>query len=316
MSSIVDQILQRLGQPDLVQLLSEKVSGSELNSILLEVFNKKTAGINPAQLLHQYQLNRFVKPADLPALDLRRMELDLLELFSSFSFQPIELSPVAALGSCSAVASVDQKKVLTALRGTEVLADATNSIALHFSDLKKSRNLPGGDPAGKFRFSVIQRHLRTQAISAKGFTPHFKIACLVTCGSDSGSYTFERESLREHVTVMTSLYKEYYKVEQIRFRLLARSGYTNGQELLRHVGDFVRDKTGAEIEIVNKPEKEIDYYRGIQYKIDIVMNGKQYEIGDGGFVDWTQKLLENKKERMLSTGIGFEFMYRIMNGQL
>ncbi|MBP1996208.1 hypothetical protein [Paenibacillus eucommiae] len=33
---------------------------------------------------------------------------------------------------------------------------------------------------------------------------------------------------------------------------------------------------------------------------------KEYYIGDGGFVDWTQKMLENKKERLLISAIGLD----------
>jgi hypothetical protein len=50
--------------------------------------------------------------------------------------------------------------------------------------------------------------------------------------------------------------------------------------------------------------------------VDVRINGKTYEIGDGGFVNWTQQFLQNKKERMLSTGFGFEFMHRIQKGAI
>ena len=32
----------------------------------------------------------------------------------------------------------------------------------------------------------------------------------------------------------------------------------------------------------------------------IEINGVELEIADGGFTDWTQQLLENKKERLLN----------------
>ena len=41
-----------------------------------------------------------------------------------------------------------------------------------------------------------------------------------------------------------------------------------------------------------------------------------FEIADGGFVDWTQQILQNKKERFLIGGIGFEFMFRVMTGMV
>jgi hypothetical protein len=314
-SAIVNKILERIGNPDLVDLLTDKISGSELNTLLLEVFNRKVSKITPSQLLNLYQLNRFVKPGDLPVLALKRMECDLLEHFEKFSFEALELSPVAALGSCAVVAPADQKKILTALRGTEVLADATNAIALHVSDLKQRRKLISSH--GQFRFSTIQRHVRTQTIRGNGFTPHFKIACLVTCGCDTGNYNFEKESLFEHITVMDSLYRDYFKVDDIRFRLIPRNGYEDPSRLVHQLKNFVtQQRPEISIDIVEKSDKENNYYKGIQYKIDIRVKGKHYEIGDGGFVDWTQQLLQNKKERMLSTGIGFEFMYRILDGRV
>jgi hypothetical protein len=203
------------------------------------------------------------------------------------------------------------------LRGTEVLADATNAIALHICDLKQ-HNKEVSNRSDLISFSTIQRHLRTQSISGKGFTPHFKIGCLVTAGMDTGSFAFEKDALNRHIGAMKELYINYHKVDAISFRFLCRkNGYDSSERLAEEVKNFVvRNHPGISIEIITNPEKEIDYYKGIQYKVDIRVNGKTYEIGDGGFVDWTQQLLQNKKERMLSTGIGFDFMYRILRGDL
>jgi hypothetical protein len=117
MSYFIQNILDRIGQPKLLEQLSKKLSGSELNSLLLEAMRIKTSNCSPAQLLKHYQLNRFVKPADLPAMELRQTELDLLKIFQKSSFTPLELSPVTILGACSVVAPADQKKILSALRG-------------------------------------------------------------------------------------------------------------------------------------------------------------------------------------------------------
>lgn len=316
-SEIVTKILERIGHPELMRILTEELSGTELNTILLEVFNNASSKVSPPALLNRYQSNRFVKPSDLPVLELKRMELEILELFNKFKFEPIELSPVSVLGSCSVVATADQNKVLSALRGTEVLADATNSIALHVCDLKQ-RNKDTFDKSEMISFSTFQRHVRTQQISGKGFTPHFKIGCLVTAGTDRGSFSFEKESLRRHIATMKELYINYYKVDDISFRFLCRKdGYESSERLAEQVREFViAQHPDISIDIIRKPEKEIDYYKGIQYKVDINVKGKTYEIADGGFVDWTQKLLQNKKERMLSTGMGFDFMYRILRGDL
>src|SRR5688572_3913869 len=111
MSSVIaKKILSRFKQPELLTLLTETISGSELNSLLLEVFKKRSSEIKPPQLLNHYMNNRLVKPADLPVIALREMELDYLRLFEMNAFPAIELSPVTSLGSCSVVATADQNK--------------------------------------------------------------------------------------------------------------------------------------------------------------------------------------------------------------
>lgn len=316
-SVIINNILNKSGQSGLLEFLAHDLSGTELNSLMLEVFQQRCATIQPGQLMKDYQTNRFVKPADLPVIEMKQMEVDLLKYFHQNGFTPIELSPVSVLGSCSAVALASQNKILTALRGTEVLADATNAIALHVSDLNHQRKNEGPATDIIYKFATVQRHVRTQAIKGKGLTPHFKIACLVSAGTDHGSYSFEKQNLCGHIRAMKALYLSYYKVQNVRFRLICRGGYSDPSGLAKAVkSHIVSELPDTQITIVDNPEKENGYYKGIQYKIDIDYNGKTYEIGDGGFVDWTQRLCQNKKHRMLSTGIGFDFMYRIIQGSL
>lgn len=316
-SNVTRKLLKRIGEPELLQLLTQGLSGTELNTLLLDVLREKTKKTTAPALLKQYQLNRFVKPSDLPVIELKKAELELLKLFKTHLFEPVELSPVSVLGSCSAVAQADQNKILSALRGTEVLADATNAMALHICDLKKRKLWIPKNQSEKFRLSTIQRHVRTQSITGAGFTPHFKIGCFVTSGFDTGSFTFEKEGLLEHLQLMHAIYKGFYGVDDVSFRFLCRGGYADSLRLANEVKTYVlMHAPETNIEIVEKPEKEIDYYKGLQYKTDIRWKDKVFEIADGGFVDWTQQILQNKKERFLISGIGFEFMFRIMNDML
>ena len=316
-SIIIRKLLDRTGHPELLQVLTERLSGTELNSLLLEVFHKKAETSSAPQLLKNYQLNRFVKPADLPVLRLKETEFDLLKIFKESLFEPIELSPVTVLGSCSVVGPANQGKILSALRGTEVLADGTNSMALHICDLKKRSVWTPKFPSDKIRLGAIQRHIRTQSITGKGFTPHFKIGCFVTSGADTGNFMFEKESILEHVQLMKRIFESYYKVDHLSFRLVCRPGYQDSLRLATEIREYISTSIpDTKVAIVEKPENEIAYYKGIQYKVDIKWRDGEFEIGDGGFVDWTQQLLQNKKERFLISGFGFDLMYRIVNGLL
>jgi hypothetical protein len=52
----------------------------------------------------------------------------------------------------------------------------------------------------------------------------------------------------------------------------------------------------------------LSYYQGLCLRISpVAPDGNRYPITDGGFTDWTARLLENRKERLLATGIGSEF---------
>ena len=49
------------------------------------------------------------------------------------------------------------------------------------------------------------------------------------------------------------------------------------------------------------------YYQDVCFKIHARnREGQMLELGDGGSVSWTRKLLSNSKERMVSSGIGSE----------
>ena len=139
---IGDHIISKLDLQDIAKVLSDELSGSELNTVLLDIFNKRVQQETPSSLLSKYEGNKLVKPALLEdVLEYKEKELRCYKLIAGRGFEPIELSPVAQFGTSSVIATVDQKKVLTSLRNTEVQADPTNAIALHYASLKKKRRI-------------------------------------------------------------------------------------------------------------------------------------------------------------------------------
>ncbi len=312
---ITDKILARIGHSNLIDVLTNDLTNSEFNSVLLEVFQRKAQQITAPDLLKSYRANRFVQPTDIDVLGLRALENTTYETFNHFGFTPIDLSPVAPLGSCSVVATADQNKILSANRQTEVMADATNALALHIADLKHSGRWQHQSPIDRLRFSTIHRHLRTQPVpDLPGFRPHFKIACLVTAGKDTGSFQFEKEALAEHIRTLTTFFRDQLHVDNLSFKLMPRKGYPDPAAFVRSLCDYITDKQpDCALEAVTDAVGENNYYKGLQYKVNIEVNGRTVEIGDGGFVDWTQQLLQNRKERLLTTGIGIELLYRLIS---
>jgi hypothetical protein len=55
----------------------------------------------------------------------------------------------------------------------------------------------------------------------------------------------------------------------------------------------------------------ISYYGGLCLRISPqAPDGNRYPVIDGGFTNWTARLLQDRKERVLATGIGSEFVCR------
>ncbi len=48
------------------------------------------------------------------------------------------------------------------------------------------------------------------------------------------------------------------------------------------------------------------YYRDLCFKVNAYSAGEAREIGDGGFTDWTARLIANQKERLLISGLSLD----------
>ncbi len=298
--------------PGIVEILGEKLSTSDLNSLLLEVFRAKTAHISPSGLLRAYRQNRFVQPSAVDAVAFGEFTLEWLKAARSAGFMPLELSPVAPLGSCAAVGTVHQNKVLSALRGTEVVADATNVLALESAD----RRIKEGFPPEPVHFSVAHRHLRAQEIpKMPGFSAHFGILGLTSAGRDTGGFQFEKENLLRHIHFYKTSFEERLQITPVKIRLKALDPAAGENRLFRYVLSFLQDaEPDWPIEVIESKQSEQEYYRHLQFKIVIPgPEGRDIEIADGGFTDWTQQLTGNRKERLLISGVGLELLFKLHN---
>lgn len=303
-SADLERILKKLEKSDLITLLTEQISGSDLNTLLLRVFNEKVRKSSPSDLLKRYRENRFVHPSKVELLQLKQFEMDILKVAVNQGVSPIQLSPVAPLGCSSVIGTVDQNKVISALRGTEVVSDATNLIALHIGDLIKYQKSSRED---FLRFCTTHRHVRAQYFGDNpGMLAHFHLFCMVTSGVDRGSYDFEKKSLWEHIEVYRTIFKSLFN-SKIEVIFSERSGYKDSAGFISRITEYGERLELNDVVIrTGSPRKDNQYYKGLQFTIKTVIEDEEYYIGDGGFVDWTQKMLGTKKERLLISAIGLD----------
>ena len=75
--------------------------------------------------------------------------------------------------------------------------------------------------------------------------------------------------------------------------------------------------SGIQISFDQHREAAINYYGDICFRINLTCKkGDSFDIVDGGFTDWTQKIISNEKERLLTSGIGTELLLKVFNVEL
>ena len=309
-SPILQRLLRKIDPADVPGSLVDRLKTSELTSLLLSVFAGKSRQQTAAQLLKEYERNRFVAPSGIDPLAFREMELSVLRAAVASGFEALECSPVCPLGTCSTVATVHQDKVLSAIRGLEVVADVTNVLALEIS---RRRRIAGRE--APIHLCASHRHLRTQSFDLPGFTPHFQVISLVSGGRSSGERRFEEETLTSHLHFYRTLLCDRFGFSAddlfVELQLFDPAWRQSDwpTRLARELGPIpIRRK--------EREQEENEYYRGIRFKLYLRYRDLNLDIADGGLVDWSQQLLQDRKERMLISGLGTEFLYKLRRGEV
>ncbi len=313
-NKIIRRILREANIPDLLDTLANTLNPSDLQSLLLEVYRQRAQRLTPGKVLKQYEQNRFVQPA---AADPRK-QLEFDQLACSLlpaDVDVIELSPLAPLGSNSVVAAIDQNNTVGTIRNTEVSSDCTNVMALECA--KRRRDIVKRNPQAKNRIKLCtsQRLVRAQTFSGTATFAHFRILALCTAGQDEGGQKFETESLVDHLDFYIRLTQACqaagYGVDRIMVNLTAFN-----QQWQARLKAAVLEKLASRYPSVafafdQTREMGRGYYHGAGFQVNMAhSSGEVYFIADGGFTDWTQQYLSNRKERLLISGFGSErFVY-------
>ena len=253
----------------------EGVGDRDLQSLLLEEFARRSA-VSPPQLLKRYRESRFVRPSPLDVRKSNRLLGLAWELLPE-PFEPVELSPLAPLGSCSSLATVSQNKVVSTVRNCEVSADPSPVLALECALRRR---------AGPVHLASWQRVVRAQSLPpGPGTFAHFGIFSLASA-ERRGS---EAALLSRHWNFYRSFLSQALPAARLEIRLTDWCG------LAARLPDQ---------EFLLDPDRLSGrgYYQGACFKIHV--NG--VDVGDGGFTDWTSQLLSDRSETFLSSGLGWE----------
>jgi hypothetical protein len=283
--------------------LAEGLAASALWSLLLDVAKRRAAQRGPANLLHQWENDRFVAPAYIDQRTLN--ELDGCLLAAAADFEALELSPLAPLGSCSAIALASQNKIVSTVRGTEVVSDPTNILALESASRLRR------DGGQIIKLATNHRCVRAQAVpKLPGYAAHFRIFCMTTAGHERKDHGLLADALSEHIhthlTALNRLEQHGYGFPDRRVRILADAAHFKlGERIAAGVN-------GASVILETLTH---DYYDGLRFMISArSRGGEQLPLIDGGCFDWLRKLNSNDKLVFVASGLGSQlaaYLYRM-----
>jgi hypothetical protein len=308
MNKIVQRIERELGVPGLVALLAEKLTPTDFQSLLLEVYRLRSSHQQPSDILSNYESDRFVRPSSvLPSRLLAWEQIAFSTLPAEF--QSLELSPVCPLGTSSVIAHVDQNWTVATARNTEVVSDSTNVLALECA--VRRRKLLRANPKSTelVHLATSHRLLRAQRYEGPTSVSHFSTFALCSAGRDQGNLRFEISALGLHIRFYLKSLRMFLgpniplHLSITDFSANPRYSLLEAQLLAPIQSEFDHVDCGSD----EHRTKGKGYYLDVCFHLHAIdPSGQRLELVDGGSVDWTRRLLSNAKECLIISGIGSE----------
>ena len=201
--------------------------------------------------------------------------------------------------SFSSVGLASQNKIVSALRGTEVVSDPTNVLALECATRLAA------DPRLVVRLATSHRVVRAQALPPRsGFTQHFRLFCLAIAGRERKDHAFVVEALGEHIGallgILGRLSVKGYAFPELRLRVLATP---ERAALAERIALGVR---GVPVErgVLEQPD-----YDGLRFMIFTRSpTGDDIPLCDGGAFDWLEKLASNRRLVFTASALGSQLV--------
>jgi hypothetical protein len=275
------------------EALTQGLPPNELWSLLLAVLEARAARRTPAMVRQQWENDRFVQPSAIDQRTLNHLDSHLLA--AAAEFEALELSPVAPLGACSSVALTSQNRIVSTVRGTEVVSDPTNVLALECA--RRLRTAPDA----VVKLATSHRCLRAQPVPKRpGLAQHFRMFCLASAGHERKDHAFLTGALLEHihthVAALDRLEQHGYRFPDRNLRLLATP-----QRM--HVAQRAAEAVTSLPVTVTRLEH--NYYDGVRFMVEVsTPPGDVIPFIDGGAFDWLRKLLANDRMVFVASGMG------------
>lgn len=277
--------------------LERGLPATDLHTLLLAVARARAEAVTPAGVLRRWGEDRFVRPSTYDPRHLVQVEARLWNLLPSY-VAGVELSPLAPLGTITALAPLRQHRVVTTVRGTEVVSDPTNALAVEAASRRRGLGL------GRVDVAACHRVVRAQQFAA-GYAAHFRLFALVSSTRTSGSGATEARLLVDHIGFWQRVLGEFLSGLATRIEVTIFGDPILSERLTDTVLPAV---AAGGVPVVENPARTrgAGYYAGAAVALYADVDGATHDLGDGGLTTWTARLLGDAKERCLVSCVATE----------
>ena len=315
---ITARIEAEVGIPDLASILATRVPPTDLQSLMLEVQRIRASGKSGAQVLDEHLNNRFTRPAGYGPAAFLEWDRTALALLPA-GFEAIEISPVVPMGACAAVAGTAQDWCVGTVRNTEVVSDPTIALALEAAARRRVASRYGPRSSGDIHLCCSHRALRAQKFAGPHAVPHFRLFGLCSTGRNAQGYDFETTALGTHIRFYFRALAAY--LGPARRLVLSWSYFGDVPSELERVRAVMNGLAGEfpNVLVEADPGREAgrSYYGGACFHIDVCLpDERRLNLVDGGAVGWMKVLLDNSKERCVTSGVGVERLCGLRAGEI
>ena len=263
----------------------------ELRTILADVARSRASDQTPADLIKRWREDKLLAPSMLDPREALPITAKLWEVVPP-EFVGVTLSQLTSLGSGIHLGGLGQNRVVTTMRGTEVLADPKHGLALEAS--RRRRN-------GHSRVHLATHARCTHAWDHSEESSHELRFALVSSAPDGGGLSTEADLLDLHLDYWREIMGTV--VPRGRIELTVWDSTLAGLIEARGTRDGVIVVEGTSDE--RRPWR--NPYTTAAFRFVVDGDGDEpHEVGDGGFVTWTQALTRNRKDRCLVSGINVD----------
>jgi hypothetical protein len=282
-------------------------------------------------------------PSTVSARDL--LDFDAVAFRAASDFVALDLSPVSPFAAASTLGRTSQNNVLTTIRNAEALGDPTIALALEAA--RRGRyaqvvrmcashrvirlqpfDVPGYTPHFRlFTLVTAGRDTGSSRFEIAHLLEHVRVYLRIFRMLMPVGLSFQNPLVEfaDLIAVETALTAAGITLEEVQNTVRAHRLGGSERFLKEHGVSALPDRHSLLESAVIGPLREefpealfrvnqqrpegLGYYSRFTLRISPrAPDGNRYPIVDGGFTDWTARLLSNRKQRLLISGIGSEFV--------